>query len=238
MNQNHPPVTTFEVNVRKEAFKFNAAHFVTFQGFRERLHGHNYQVGIRLLGSRKIGSDGYVLDFGDAKKVAKEVCKSLNEYFICPMHSDVLDITVTDGKDGVGDSSGTIHLVCEDGAEFTFPKGDCAMLPLVHSTVEELAIYIWGEVLLKLDCESLRKRGIHTMAVTVSEAAGQEAVFRMEIPPIHDEDNIKRICDVKSYIMTGQLFPKPCLPVDDTSKGVIKTKREFEHKGCPHCMGK
>jgi 6-pyruvoyl tetrahydropterin synthase len=42
----------FEVFVGKEDFKFSAAHFVAFNGFRERLHGHNYQVAVRLKGQQ------------------------------------------------------------------------------------------------------------------------------------------------------------------------------------------
>jgi 6-pyruvoyl-tetrahydropterin synthase len=42
----------FEVFVGKEDFKFSAAHFVAFDGFRERLHGHNYQVAVRLKGQQ------------------------------------------------------------------------------------------------------------------------------------------------------------------------------------------
>jgi hypothetical protein len=34
-----------------------------FAGFRERLHGHNYRVSVRLLGERQIGADGYVIDW-------------------------------------------------------------------------------------------------------------------------------------------------------------------------------
>lgn len=239
MSQSHPQTSTFEVNVRKESFKFNAAHFVAFSGFRERLHGHNYNIGVRLLGRRKIGEDGYVLDFGDVKKAAKAVCKSINEHFICPMYSDVIKTTVIEGKnkngdDGTDSSGATLHLVCQDGAEFSFPKGDCVMLPLVHSTAEELAIYCWGEILLKLDASLLVSRGIHTMELSCAEAEGQEALFRMEIPNTKEKDEIRRICDVRSYIMTGQLFPKPCLPVDN-AQGVIKAKGESEHKGCPHC---
>ena len=70
-------VTSFEVYVSKETFKFHAAHFVAFQGYRERLHGHNYQVGVRILGSRKISADGYVVDFGDIKTVTRKICKEL-----------------------------------------------------------------------------------------------------------------------------------------------------------------
>jgi 6-pyruvoyltetrahydropterin/6-carboxytetrahydropterin synthase len=201
-----PETTSFEVNVSKDTFKFNAAHFVAYNGFRERLHGHNYKLSIRLLGSRKICSDGYVLDFGDVKAVTKTACKKLNEHFICPMYSDV--ITITDEANGEN-----VKLLCQDGAEFSFPKGDCIMLPIVHSTVEEIAIYCWGEIILGLDAEVLVKRGVHTMEVTCSEATGQEAVFRMKIPNTNNHAEIMKAVDVRSFIRTGELFPKPCLPV-------------------------
>ena len=97
------------VHVCKQDFKFNAAHFVAYRGFRERLHGHNYTVGVRLE-AEGIQSDGYVVDFGDIKKVARAVCKELNELFLCPEKSDVLDISV-EGEDG-----GTLRIQCEDGA--------------------------------------------------------------------------------------------------------------------------
>ena len=65
--------------MQKEDFKFNASHFVAFKGYRERLHGHNYKVGVRLMGER-IQHDGYLLDFGDVKKAVRKLCKSWNEY--------------------------------------------------------------------------------------------------------------------------------------------------------------
>jgi 6-pyruvoyltetrahydropterin/6-carboxytetrahydropterin synthase len=88
-------------------------------------------------------------------QVTRRLCKELNEYFICPTLSDVLTITEE------GDS---VHITAEDGARFTFPRvspkkartpthisfaqsdrirlvpqSDCAMLPIMHSTAEELA---------------------------------------------------------------------------------------------------
>ena len=238
-NPNKRPETTFEVAVSKDSFKFNAAHFVAFKGFRERLHGHNYKVHVRLLGSRHIGQDGYVLDFGELKAVVKKVCKDLNEYFICPMYSDVLTITEVkeqgeenDAGDGDGAGNVNLNLVCEDGTKFSFPKDDCAMLPIVHSTVEELAIYCWGQIILGLNAKYLRKRGIMTMEVTCSEAMGQEAVFRMDIPDTDDKEDIMKVCDVKSYIMTGELFPKQCLPTNvdksqkmSTTTNVLKSQK-------------
>src|SRR4051812_2944212 len=61
----------FEVFVApSDRFKFNAAHFIAYKGFRERLHGHNYSVSITLIGRcGQLGSDGYLLDFGDVKDI-------------------------------------------------------------------------------------------------------------------------------------------------------------------------
>ncbi len=202
------PTTYFEVNVSKDTFKFNAAHFVAFPGFRERLHGHNYRLSIRLLGSRTIGQDGYVLDFGDIKDVTKRVCKEINEYIICPMYSPVLKITEIPNNDGnSSNSNGTkkkksssVEIICEDGDRFLFPRGDCVMLPIAHSTAEELAMYMWGRILTELDAKYLVNRGIHTMAVTCAEATGQEAVFRMTIPKEGTKEAIQDLCDVRKYI--------------------------------------
>jgi len=44
------PAQRFDVFVGKEYLKFNAAHFIAYPGFRERLHGHNYHVTVRLEG--------------------------------------------------------------------------------------------------------------------------------------------------------------------------------------------
>mmetsp|Transcript_3277 Transcript_3277/g.4800 ORF Transcript_3277/g.4800 Transcript_3277/m.4800 type:complete len:230 (-) Transcript_3277:486-1175(-) len=211
------PACSFEVHVEKETFKFNAAHFVAFKGFRERLHGHNYRVGVKLLGSRKICSDGYVLDFGCIKAVTKTICKGMNEHFIVPMLSDVLTITMTKVDNPVTQKQDEyVNLTCEDGSQFSFPKHDCILLPIVHATTEELAIYLYGKILNGLDADYLLQRGIHTMEVLVSEAPGQDSTFRMEIPPSgsnHDE-----IFDVASYITTGDIIPMPCPTTTEAAK--------------------
>lgn len=195
----------FEVNVEKEDFKFNAAHFVAFDGFRERLHGHNYRVGVRLTGNRRLGADGYVVDFGCIKTACKTVCKRLNEHFLCPIYSPVLTTVETDE---------TVSFTCQDGAHFLFPKSDCAMLPIVHASAEELAVYLWGEILHCLDADYLRQRGIETMQVTVAEAPGQEAVFRYALPP--PGSNLR--LDVRAFVETGAIVPMPC--TTDTESAV------------------
>ncbi|OEH79836.1 6-pyruvoyl tetrahydrobiopterin synthase [Cyclospora cayetanensis] len=65
----------FEVTVCLLESSFCCAHFVAYKGYRERLHGHNYQVSARLLGP--LGVDGYVLDFTELKRAVREVCKPI-----------------------------------------------------------------------------------------------------------------------------------------------------------------
>lgn len=130
----------FEVFVSKADFKFNCAHFIIFNGFRERLHGHNYRLSVRVVGSPHLGDDGYLIDFGDIKKATRKICKDINEFFICPMKSPNITITEIMQKDtGVPQ----LCLNCDDGAQFIFPKSDCAELPIMHSSAEELSHFFW-----------------------------------------------------------------------------------------------
>ncbi len=125
----------FSVSIAKEDFKFNAAHFIAHRGGpRERLHGHNYRVQVRLTGGHSLSPHGYLMDFGEVKKTVRAVCKSLDERFLCPMESDGMEITEVEQQ---------LCLRCEDGSVFQFPRGDCALLPLRHSSCEELAHYLW-----------------------------------------------------------------------------------------------
>jgi 6-pyruvoyltetrahydropterin/6-carboxytetrahydropterin synthase len=192
--------SSFDVCVSKDTFKFNAAHFVAFENYRERLHGHNYRLSLRLVGSGVVGRDGYVVDFGLIKDVCKAVCKRLNEHFLCPLYSDVLDVAVDEA---------TVRIKCHvDGTVFVFPRNDVFLLPIVHATAEEIAIYLWSELLDGFQRDYLTQRGIQTMEVTVAEAPGQEATFRLAIADANSK------LDVRKFITQGKLVPMPCLKDD------------------------
>jgi 6-pyruvoyl-tetrahydropterin synthase len=80
----------FSIYVAKENLKFSAAHFIAYPGFREPLHGHNYQVGVRVEG--RLSSTGYVLDFGLIKRLTKQIVDRLDERTLVPAESDCLQI--------------------------------------------------------------------------------------------------------------------------------------------------
>jgi dihydroneopterin triphosphate aldolase (PTPS-III) / 6-pyruvoyltetrahydropterin synthase len=43
-------VNMFEILIKKSDMKFSCAHFIAYDNFREKLHGHNYNLTIKLIG--------------------------------------------------------------------------------------------------------------------------------------------------------------------------------------------
>jgi 6-pyruvoyl-tetrahydropterin synthase len=158
----------YRVVVQKDYLKFSAAHFIAYKGFREPLHGHNYQVSVAIAGA--VGDDGYVLDFGIVKAVAKSVCDELDERILVPAKSDCLT---------VAHEGPSVVLVYEDGARFLFPATDCVLLPIVHASAEELAAYVLARLREGLGAHAMR--GLTEIEVGVSEAPGQAAYCRADI---------------------------------------------------------
>jgi 6-pyruvoyl-tetrahydropterin synthase len=158
----------FSIHVTKENLKFSAAHFIAYPGFREPLHGHNYQVGVRVEG--RLAASGYVLDFGLIKKLTKQIADRLDERTIVPANSDCLTI----------ERSGNELTVRYGLDRFAFPVSDVAILPIAHSSVEELAHYIWKEVHDALRAQNALS-GIISIEISVAEGPGQAAIYREEI---------------------------------------------------------
>lgn len=154
----------FRVFVSNDNLKFNAAHFIAYQGFREALHGHNYRVSVEVEG--RVNANGYVLDFGIVKDAAKRVCRRLNEKTILPQRSDCLRI----------EEVGTQVAVWYEQDEFRFPKSDVVLLPIVHSSAEELAQFLLSEIHRELRTEGVE--GITSLEVGVAETPGQAAFCR------------------------------------------------------------
>lgn len=155
----------FTLRVAKEALKFSAAHFIAYPGFRESLHGHNYAVAVTVEGA--LGPDGYVMDFGLVKQAAKSLCDELDERTLIPMRSDALTVVERDG---------TVEILCEGNDRFVLPRADVALLPIAHSSAEELSRYLCERM-----SEVLRSKTsgrITAVEIAVAEAPGQAASYR------------------------------------------------------------
>jgi 6-pyruvoyl-tetrahydropterin synthase len=161
----------FSIHVTKENLKFSAAHFIAYPGFREPLHGHNYQVGVRVEG--RLAETGYVLDFGLIKKITKEIADRLDERTIIPANSDCLTI------EHAGDELRVVY----GRDRFSFPVSDVAILPIVHSSAEELARYLWKELRDALQARNALS-DILSVEISVAEGPGQAAIYREDITRI------------------------------------------------------
>ena len=158
----------FSVYVAKENLKFSAAHFIAYPGFREALHGHNYQVGVRVEGN--LTGTGYVVDFGLIKKLTKEIVDRIDEHTIVPARSDCLTIEELPGA--------KVRIRYEND-EFVLPAADVFMAPIVHSSAEELARFLWDELHAALKVRGA-VAGVSAIEISVAEGPGQAAIFRRE----------------------------------------------------------
>lgn len=158
----------FAIHVAKENLKFSAAHFIAYPGFREPLHGHNYQVGVRVRGD--LSSSGYVLDFGLVKRLTKQIVDRLDERTLIPQRSDCLRIEEVEAA---------VRIVYE-GDEFILPRKDVCLLPIVHSSAEELARFLWDELRSALAANQALE-GIISLEIAVAEGPGQAAIYEAPV---------------------------------------------------------
>ena len=84
-------VTFFEVHVAKETFKFNAAHFVAHDRFRDHLRGHNYTVSAVLLASERVGADGNLIDLDRPRKGSQTSAKNKRDTFCFQLYEEQYD---------------------------------------------------------------------------------------------------------------------------------------------------
>eukprot|EP00439_Symbiodinium_sp_Y106_P040483 s4102_g4.t5 len=209
--------TSWQVAVALQDMKFSAAHFVAFEGFREPLHGHNYTVGARI-GSKRPQADGYVVDFGDLKKVIRGICKEMDQRTLLPAKSDVLCFCQDSNSD-------KLEIQCQGGSfkltQMPFPFAaetkDCVLLPIVHTTAEELAEYIASEVISRIG-SFLQKRGCEWLEVQVSERPGQGAAHMTSLRP----ERLAVPVRLKRHV------PRPCMvPVSSMDDPVDEVMREL-----------
>ncbi|MGC9964461.1 MAG: 6-carboxytetrahydropterin synthase [Syntrophobacteraceae bacterium] len=153
----------FRVEVGKGDLRFSAAHFISFLGKCERLHGHNYGVSAVLEGD--LGPEGLLFDFVEIKRIVREICDSLDHRFLLPLESSYLQIQKT-GEEWA------IHAA---NRRYVFPSSDVFVLPVDNITAERLAEYICGRIIEKLQPKA---GNLTSVTVGVEEAPGQTAFCR------------------------------------------------------------
>ncbi|MEX0751231.1 MAG: 6-pyruvoyl tetrahydropterin synthase family protein [Dehalococcoidia bacterium] len=149
----------YRVRVERNKLKFAAAHFATFGGQCEPLHGHNYAITIDVTGT--LTDDAWVVDFSLLKSLGKALCDELDHKFLLQRDSAVLEIDE-------GMSNWKVRFL-ERG--FVFPKSDVVALPIDNTTAERLAE--WFILRLKSDLAAKGAANLTSITIGVEEAPGQ-----------------------------------------------------------------
>ena len=137
---------------------FSGAHFIIGHKKCEHLHGHNWRVGVTVEGEPD--ERGLVVDFLELERLLGELCESYDHRVLLPEDNRAL-------KRLFGGASTRISV---HGREFEFPSEDVVWLPVVNTTVEELARVVADEVVRNLPYPNVRR-----ITVWVEESPGQSA---------------------------------------------------------------
>jgi 6-pyruvoyltetrahydropterin/6-carboxytetrahydropterin synthase len=154
----------WKVRVEGTDLRFSAAHFTTFEGQCEPLHGHNYAVTVEVEGD--LTGDSWVIDFVKLRKMARRICDELDHRFLLQLDSPVLEV-----------GNGTRNWKVRFGERgWVFPTEEVVALPIDNSTAERLAEWFAGRV-----AEELKAGGaanVTAITVGIEEAPGQAAWYR------------------------------------------------------------
>lgn len=150
---------TYRITLERNTLRFAAAHFTTFSGECEPLHGHNYDVFVEIEG--ELTADSWVFDFTEAKRIAAGICKELDHRFLLPLRNTSLQIEERDSE----------YEVRFGDRRYVVPTSDVAALPIDNSTAERLAE--WFSQRLAGELEARGVSNLRWIRVGIEEAPGQ-----------------------------------------------------------------
>ncbi len=162
--------TSHRIEVQRERFKFSCAHMTVFpDGSKERLHGHNYYLGVAVELSDI--SFANMLAFAPLKDAIKSLCDAWRERVLIATCNPYFEL--------VRDTEEELEFrLCGD--RYVMPRRDALLLPIDNAAVEPLAAYA-GQILVDSLAEVL-PHGIATvLEVRLHESPGQGAICRYQL---------------------------------------------------------
>lgn len=156
--------TRHRIEIKREQFKFSCAHMTVFpDGSKERLHGHNFYVGIVLELTSIAFAD--MVPFGPIKDAVTDICRTLREHVLLAADNPSFEI--------ISDVNSELEFrLC--GARYVLPRADAIILPVDNVTVEALAGHIADLLVARLPSVFAREVVVG-LEVLVTESPGQGA---------------------------------------------------------------
>jgi 6-pyruvoyltetrahydropterin/6-carboxytetrahydropterin synthase len=155
-------LTTLEM--ARAEFGFYAAHIALYNGEVEPLHGHTFQVALRVSGEPDIS--GMVAEFNEIKPAIRDAVAPLRRRTLVPGQAPELQITP---------QNDSLSITC-GRKRYLLPAEDVTVLPLANTTLETLAGYLLSQVL-----PQLQRAGLVTAELAVSELPGTSATARADL---------------------------------------------------------
>jgi 6-pyruvoyltetrahydropterin/6-carboxytetrahydropterin synthase len=155
------------ITLERNTLRFAAAHFTTFGGECEPLHGHNYDLFVQIDGA--LSADSWLIDFGEVKRIVCGLCKELDHRFLLGTASRDLQIEDTDG---------VVTIVHRD-RRYVMPKTDVAALHIDNTTAERLAEWFAGRLATALAAAAADN--LTSITVGVEEMPGQTGWFTLDL---------------------------------------------------------
>jgi 6-pyruvoyltetrahydropterin/6-carboxytetrahydropterin synthase len=159
----------YAVRVQPGELHFNAAHFITFNGTCENLHGHNFHVRVEARGENT--GDAFVVDFVLLNRLAAGICGELHDGVLLPTISD--EVSIEETADGMID-------VRSYDRRFVISRASAILLPLPNTTAEMLARHISDRMVAELDRHTAIGN-LRQLEVAVEEADRQWGVYCREL---------------------------------------------------------
>lgn len=144
----------------QKGIRFSSAHTTPELGKCERLHGHTYALHCVIEGRQN--PKGIVYDFVDITRALREIADEIDHLVLVPTRGGKrIRVNV------VGDEVRMAVL----GRRYSFPKDDCALLPIASSTAENLCQYVLKELVRR----TAIPKQVSQIRVGVDEGYGQGA---------------------------------------------------------------
>ncbi|WP_322770182.1 6-pyruvoyl trahydropterin synthase family protein [Frankia sp. Cr1] len=170
------PTTTAEIG--RGAFDFSAGHTGLHDGEFEHLHGHTYQVVVRLTGF--LDSAGMIMDFTDVKAAVRRT--------IAPLKGRVLLAGQVTPPISVDTTEGVVT-VTSSTKRYVFPEQDVVVLPIANTTTEALADHLLDGVLRNLrDGDRRLVGGLRVIELELFEAPDTSATVRADLGRAGEQD--------------------------------------------------
>jgi 6-pyruvoyltetrahydropterin/6-carboxytetrahydropterin synthase len=158
-------MATYRVHVTKDYLTFASGHFITYEGHEcERLHGHNYRVGVTVEGP--LAASYYVMNFVTVKRTMKRLADELDHRVLLPTANPAVQVR---------EEGDEVHASFKS-RRYVFPKDDVVLLPIENTTAELLATHLARR--FKEELSALGERSLTAIEVEVEESTGQSAFYR------------------------------------------------------------